>query len=130
LVALALTACSNQGATKEEFDALKRRVMALEKKAKGMDQKGGKAKAPPSSPQKPPGPKTPIKVTGNAIKVVLTMGKRRIGVPAGVPEGDYTIHALFTQGAKPVEAGKLTVKGKTPITIDCSSESKKCEVAE
>ena len=57
------------------------------------------------------------------------MGKRRVPVPAAVPEGDYTIHALFTQGAKPVEAGKVKVKGKAPITINCTAETKKCEVS-
>jgi hypothetical protein len=131
LVVMLVTACSGQGASQEEFDALKRRVIVLEKKTRSMDQqKGGKAKAAQGAAPKPTGPKTPIKATGDALKVVLTVGKRRIAIPAAVPEGEYAIHALFTQGAKPVEAGKLTAKGKAPITVNCTAESSKCEVIE
>ena len=130
VLVLSVSACNGQGPTQEEFDALKRRVVALERMAKGMDQqKGGKAKAP-AAPSKPAGPKTGIQVTGDALKVVVSVGKRRMGIPAAIPEGEYTIHALFTQGAKPVEAGKLTAKGKQPITVNCTAATKLCEVVE
>lgn len=130
VLTLAMSACTSEGPSKEEFDALKRRVVFLEKKAKGMDQqKGVKSKAPAAS-AKPMGPKTGIQLTGDALKVVVSAGKRRIGIPAALPEGEYTIHALFTQGAKPIEAGKLTAKGKEPITVNCTAATQKCEVVE
>ena len=78
---LLATGCASDGPTKEEFEAIKRRVAVLEKKAKAMEPAKGKQLGKPSQKDAKAGkaapPKTGVKITGDAEKVMLTAGKRQ-----------------------------------------------------
>ncbi len=122
----------------EKLEELSRKVATLEKRLKTLEggKKGakgksakGKSKSGKGKAKAPAGPKAKVEVAGDAVKVLLTNGKRKFTLPGEVPVGEYTVLASFEETAEPAQAGAATVtEGKT-TTLTCTTADKACTAA-
>ena len=127
--------------TRDEIEALDRRIGQVEKRTKTLEKRvlneadkpdkkppeNNKKGEDPEGEEKPPVVKTKVAVQGDATRVVLTVGKRRLVLPAEVPVGEYAIMAAFAD-QKPVKTGNVTVEKNKPLTLTCTAASKTCTV--
>lgn len=130
-------ACS--GPSREEHEALKKRVANIERKAKAFEQavgrnsklkgnKGGNNSAFPNRDAKRPAVQLGrVEVQGDVKKVVLVAGERRFPLPASVPKGDWDILATFGD-AEPITVGKVTIEPKSTQIVACDGAKQTCEV--
>ena len=151
--ALTLSSCASPETAKlkDDVEALKRRVAALEKdraggakgakaakagktegaKAKGGKVKGGKAKADgaKAKTKAPPGPKGTVVVEGDAAKVALDNTKRMFQ-PGEIPAGDYSLKAAFGEDTELAKVLDRTVTEGATVTVACVAATKTCAVKE
>jgi hypothetical protein len=145
MLCLLVGGCGSMGdtdaPTRDEIDALKRRIGQVEKRTKTLEKRvlheGDKpTKKPPEKDRKKGDGagedektivKTQVAVEGDATRVLLNVGKRRFVLPAEVPLGEYNIMAAFAD-QKPIKTGTVAVEKDKPITLNCSADLKTCVV--
>ena len=154
VVASFLTGCgaNETAALTDEVEALTRRVATLEQKVKRLEggkpakggkngkvgkgktdkSKGGKGKTDKSKggknekAKKPATPKGTVKVTGDAVKVMVANDKRKFAVPNQLAPGSYTVMAAFGAETTLTEYGPLELAEGQTVSIDCQSTVRRC----
>lgn len=137
------------GSDAAEVEALKRRIANLETRTKQLEslagvpgggaQRGAKSRQRGSAASKPgeggtrkttptidPSEGAELTLTGDALKVMVTIGQRRMAPRGVAPAGEATVLAQFTEGQAPVQAGTGTLTAGSKVTINCDSASQTC----
>ncbi len=81
-----------------------------------------KAEAPVVAPAPSTGA---VKLSGDAERVVVTMGSTRVDLPAELPPGTYNILAWFPDMPS-TKAGSLTVAAGDTVTVRCTAAFLQC----
>jgi len=101
-------------------------------KGKTDKSKGGKGKTDKSKggknekTKKPAPPKGTIKVTGDAVKVMVANDQRKFAVPNQLAPGSYTVMAAFGAETTLTEYGPLELAEGQTVSIDCQSTVRRC----
>jgi len=98
------------------------------KDAKGKSAKGKDAKAKSATIAKGKGALT---LEGDAIKVMVDNGKRKLVVPnTRLAPGEYTLMAAFEGETSLTGYGKVTVVEGKVVPVTCTGEPKSCSVGD
>jgi hypothetical protein len=82
----------------------------------------------PPPPTEPPVPSTAaIRVTGDAARVHLVEGTRRIS-GGRVPPGTYTIEVVFRQGEAVQQQGEITLGAGQSAIVKCQAAFYRCSI--
>lgn len=104
---------------------LERRVLKLESSgARGTSKVRAHRRRPPTAPS--PEATVAVLVEGDAQRVFLRTGDRRLPLPGRVPPGDYEIRARFELDTPVVAAGNVELTDGEAITIVCNGTVQIC----
>jgi hypothetical protein len=101
-------------------------------KGKTDKSKGGKGKTDKSKGGKgekskqPAADKGTVKVTGDAVKVMLADAQRKWAVPNQLAAGPYVIMAAFGEEKTLSEVGTATVVAGQTVTVSCAAATRTC----
>lgn len=132
-----LVACLVQlgcGPSADQAD-LTRKVAQLERRVLKLESAGARGRSKVRSPATrrraagTPGPEATVAalVQGDALRVFLRQGDRRLPLPGRVPPGTYEIRARFDLDAPVRAAGEIELTDGEKVTIACDRANALCQ---